>query len=46
MKNPPFNTLVWGSLRVAPIICRIKTSFRKSRWHSFNPKLCARRLYL
>ena len=41
-KIPILLTIVWGSLTLAPIICR--TSFRKSRWHSFNPKHCARRV--
>ena len=27
MKNPPFDSLVWGSLRLAPIIlCTVKTT--------------------
>ena len=43
-ENPLFDSLVWGSLTLAPIIYLpyIRCSIN-ANWHSFNPKHCAHR---
>ena len=35
MKNPPFDSLVWGSLRLAPIIYQL---WVQSKWEKGNTK--------